>query len=135
MRVVLDTNVILSGLMYPDSIPGRIVQAWRGGRFEMVTSIEQLAEIGRTLAYPKIRKVLGWDDDRIGQFLRQLFLRAEVVKLSDRATEGLRDPDDAPILQTLLQSGAEVLVSGDGDLLTLATRYRIESPAEFARGL
>jgi len=62
-------------------------------------------------------------------------LRAEVVQLSDRATEGLRDPDDAPVLQSLLQSGADVLVSGDGDLLALAPRYRIESPAEFARRL
>ena len=135
MRVVLDTNVILSGLMYPDSVPGRIVQAWRGGHFDMVTSIEQLGEIGRTLAYPKIRKLLGWDDERIGRFLRQLFLRAEVVPLSARATEGLRDPDDAPLLQSLFQSGADLLVSGDGDLLALASRYRIESPAAFARRL
>ena len=135
MRVVIDTNVILSGLMYPDSIPGRIVDAWREGRFDIVTSVEQLAEIGRTLAYPKIRKVLGWDDERIGQFLRQMFLRTEVVRLVDRAAAGLRDPDDAPILQTLLQSGAEVLVSGDRDLLALASRYRIEPPAAFARRL
>jgi uncharacterized protein len=135
VRVVLDTNVILSGLMYPDSIPGRIVRAWRDGHFDVVTSVEQLAEIGRTLAYPKIRKVLRWDDERIGQFLRQLFLRTEVFVLAGQAGEGLRDPDDAPILQTLLQSGAEVLVSGDGDLLALAPRYRIEPPAEFARRL
>jgi putative PIN family toxin of toxin-antitoxin system len=135
VRVVLDTNVILSGLMYPDSIPGRIVMAWREGRFDIVTSVEQLAEIGRTLAYPKIRKVLGWDDGRIGQFLRQMFLRTEVVRLVDQAATGLRDPGDAPILQTLLQSGAEVLVSGDGDLLALAARYRIEPPAAFARRL
>jgi putative PIN family toxin of toxin-antitoxin system len=52
VRVVLDTNVILSGLMYPDSIPGRIVEAWRDGRFDIVTSVEQLSEIGRTLGYP-----------------------------------------------------------------------------------
>ncbi|HXV62824.1 MAG TPA: PIN domain-containing protein [Vicinamibacteria bacterium] len=42
MKVVLDTNVLLSGLMYPDSQPGRIVSAWRHAQFEVATSLAQL---------------------------------------------------------------------------------------------
>ena len=38
MRVVLDTNVLLSGLMYPSSTPGRVVTAWTEGRFDLVLS-------------------------------------------------------------------------------------------------
>ena len=72
MRVVLDSNVLLSGLMYPDGTPGRIVRAWREGHFDLVISLQQIEEIGRTLAYPKIRKVLGWDEEAIGRFLRQI---------------------------------------------------------------
>lgn len=45
----------------------------------------------------------------------------------------MRDRGDAPILAAFIQSGADVLVSGDKDLLVLKDRYAIETPAEFAR--
>ena len=63
MKVILDTNVLVSGLMFPDSIPGIAVAAWREGRFDLVVPLAQLEEIGRVLAYPKIRKILRWDDE------------------------------------------------------------------------
>lgn len=135
MRVVLDSNVLLSGLMYPEGTPGRIVRAWREGRFDLVISLQQIEEIGRTLAYPKIRKVLGWDEEAIGRFLRQIYLRAEMIELAGEGVAGLRDPDDAPLIETLARSGAEALVTGDRDLLVLADRYRVETPSEFARRL
>ena len=135
MRVVLDTNVLLSGLMFPDGAPGRVVGAWREGRFDLVISIHQLAEIGRTLAYPKIRRILGWDDERIERFIRQLYIRAQIVDLDEIAVEVPSDPDDAPILATLVAARADVLISGDRDLLVLRDRYAILSPAEFVRNL
>jgi uncharacterized protein len=58
VKVVLDTNVLLSGLMYPEGTPGRIVAAWVDARFEVAFSLDQLAEIGRALEYPKIRRKL-----------------------------------------------------------------------------
>ena len=135
MKVVLDTNVLLSGLMFPDGAPGRVVAAWRQTRFELVISVPQLAEIGRALAYPKIRRVLGWDDQRIEQFIRQLYIRARIVDLGGISVEVPGDPDDMPILATLLAAKADVLVTGDGDLLALRDRYAIQPPAEFARRL
>lgn len=135
MRVVLDTNVLLSGLMFPDGAPGRVVGAWREGRFDLVISIHQLAEIGRTLAYPKIRRILGWDDERIERFIRQLYIRAQIVDLDGIAVEVPSDPDDAPILATLVAARADALISGDRDLLVLRDRYAILSPAEFVRNL
>lgn len=135
MRVVLDTNVLLSGLMFPDGAPGRVVAAWREARFDLVISVHQLAEIGRALAYPKIRRILGWDDRRIEQFIRQLYLRAEVVDLSGTSVEVPLDPDDAPILATLVAAKADFLITGDGDLLALRERYAIYTPAEFVRKL
>ena len=65
MKVVLDTNVLVSGLMFPGGVPGRIVEAWFDARFDVVSSREQLEEVARVLAYPKIRRILGWDDRRI----------------------------------------------------------------------
>lgn len=134
MRVILDTNVLVSGLMFPQSVPGAAVAAWREGRFELVLPLEQLEEIGRVLAYPKIRKILQWDDETIGRFLRQLYLRADVV---EPATQGIevRDPDDLHVLQALAAGAAELLVTGDEDLLELRGRHAIETPVEFARRL
>lgn len=135
MKVVLDTNVLLSGLMFPDGAPGRVVAAWRQGRFELAISVPQLAEIGRALAYPKIRRILGWDDRRIEQFIRQLYVRAQIVDLAGTAVEVPGDPDDIPILATLVGAKADVLITGDGDLLALRDRYAIRTPAEFVRRL
>ena len=119
MKVVLDTNVLISGLMFPVGTPGRIVAAWVEGRFE----------------YPKIRRKLGWDDDSIELFIKQLYIRAEVVELGMITVAVPRDPGDAPILATLAAANADVLVTGDGDLLALRDKYAIETPAEFVRRL
>ena len=135
MKVVLDTNVLLSGLMFPDGAPGRVVAAWRQARFDHVMSVPQLAEIGRALAYPKIQRVLGWDDRRIEQFIRQIYVRAQIVELAGTSVEVPADPDDAPILATLVAAKADVLITGDGDLLALRDRYAIQTPAEFMRSL
>ena len=135
MKVVIDTNVLLSGLMFPEGTPGRIVAAWVENRFDVALSLDQLAEIGRVLEYPKIRRKLGWDDQKIEQFIKQLYIRAEVVELGAISVELVRDPDDATILQTLVAARADILVTGDQDLLALRERYPIETPAEFVRRL
>ena len=133
MRVVLDTNILMSGLMYPASTPGRIIAAWSEAQFDVVSSHEQLAEIGRVLGYPKIRRILQWDDQRIEHFIKQLYVRVEVADPATAEVEVLRDPDDAPILGALVAAGADFIVTGDRDLLALGDRYPIETPAEFVR--
>jgi putative PIN family toxin of toxin-antitoxin system len=132
--VILDTNVLVSGLMFPASVPGKAVMAWREGRFDLVLPVAQLEEIGRVLAYPKIRKVLRWNDEAIGRFLKQLYLRAQVVEPRGRPVE-VRDRDDVHVLQALAASAADLLVTGDQDLLAVRERYRIETPSEFVARL
>ncbi len=135
MKIVLDTNVLLSGLMFPEDAPGRIVAAWAGARFEVALSLDQLGEIARVLEYPKIRRKLGWDDGKIESFIKQLYIRAEVIELGSISVEVPGDPDDAPILATLAAANADILVTGDGDLLALRAKHPIETPAEFVRRL
>ena len=135
MKVVLDTNVLLSGLMAPEGTPGRILAAWFEARFDVAMSIEQLAEIGRALSYPKIHSKLKWDEQRIEQFIRQLYIRAEVIEAHATAVEVPRDPGDTMILATLIVAGADVLASGDRDLLELRGKHPIQTPAEFVRRL
>ena len=133
MRVVLDTNILVPGLMHPASTPGRNIAAWSEAQFDVVSSHEQLTEIGRVLAYPKIRRILKWDDQRIEQFIKRLYIRVEVAEPESTGVEALRDPDDAPILGALVAAEADLLVTGDRDLLALSDRYPIETPAEFVR--
>ena len=135
MKVVLDSNVLLSGLMLPESVPGRIVRAWRAAQFELVLSEPMLDEIGRVLAYPKIERRLKWDQETISRFLLLLQFKADVIDISSATVEVPRDPQDVPVLATLVAGGADFLVTGDKDLLTLGHDYPIVTPVEFASRL
>ncbi|MBI3571623.1 MAG: putative toxin-antitoxin system toxin component, PIN family [Gammaproteobacteria bacterium] len=135
MRVVLDTNVLLSGLMLPESVPGRIVQAWREARYELVLSEPLLEEIARALAYPKISARLKWDEATIARFILLLKFKSVIADIHDVKVETPRDKDDEHVLSTLIAGKAECLVTGDADLLSLNAKYPIITPAEFARRL
>jgi putative PIN family toxin of toxin-antitoxin system len=135
VKVVLDTNVLVSGLMLPDSVPGRIVAAWRGAQFELAISEPLLEEIGRVLSYPKIQGRLRWGQDDIARFLLLLRFKADIVDITGEKAGVPRDPGDDPVLATLLAADADCLVSGDTDLLALRDRFPIQTPAEFVRRL
>jgi len=135
VKVVLDTNVLISGLMLPDSVPGRIVAAWRGAQFELAMSDPLLDEIGRVLSYPKIQGRLRWGQDEIARFLLLLRFKADIVDITGEKAGVPRDPGDDPVLATLLAADADCLVSGDADLLALRDRFPIQTRAEFVRRL
>lgn len=70
VRVVLDTNVLLSALISPHSPPDLVYRAWRAARFEIVTSIAQLDELRRASRYPKFKTVL--QPHRVGTMVNNL---------------------------------------------------------------
>lgn len=131
MKIVLDSNVLLSGLASPWNSPGKIIAAWDNHSFDIVMSEFQLAEIARVMVYPKVRKLLKWDDGQIQAFIRQLCLRVEVVDIAGVFAQVPTDPNDSAILASLIAAKADFLISGDKDLLALREKYPIESPAEF----
>lgn len=133
LRVVLDTSVILSGLLRPDGTPGRILAAWRGAHFRLVLSEFILAEIEDVLGWGKIGRVLGWSQEKIGRYMVELRAFCEVVEPADVAIDYPRDPEDIPVLDTLIGSGADGLVTGDRVLLALRVQHPIETPAEFVQ--
>ena len=135
MKIVLDSNVFLSGLARSASAPGKIISAWDNHSFVIVVSEFQLAEIARVLRFPKVQKLLNWDEFRIQEFIRQLILRVEVIDISNVVATVPGDLDDSPILATLIATNADYLVSGDQDLLALKDQFKIESPAEFVKRL
>jgi len=134
VQVVLDTNVLVSGLAFPSGPPGRIVSAWRAGAFSLVASEFMLDELARIL--PALSHRTGFSAAHVRDFLDLMRAMSTIVELSaDHLAQaqgsGLRDPDDAPILATFLASGADCLVSGDKDLLVVAGPWGILSPADF----
>lgn len=135
VRVVIDTNVVLSGLFKPESIPGHVLRAWRDGSFQLALSEFLIEEIATTLARPKMQALVAWPPAQIERFVLELRAFSDVVEPAELDFEYPRDPDDIPVLATLIASGADILVTGDGDLLALRDEYPIETPAEFVRRL
>ena len=131
LRVVLDSNVILSGLMSPKGTTGRIVQAWKDNRLTLLICEAQLEEIKRVLAYPKIQKRLNWSAEKINLFVKLLAYRSEYVDISGVKAYVPQNADDEMLLATLVAAKADYLVSGDSDLLALRESYVIITPAQF----
>ena len=128
VRVVLDTNVLVSGLAFPDGLPGRIVSLWRGGSLDVVLSRYILEEMVRVL--PRLPQNKRSADEL--QALAESFVAlAEIVEPDARIEGTLRDPADQQILGTLRVSKADYLITGDKDLLALADEYPIVTPADF----
>ena len=128
LRVVLDTNVLVSGLAYPGSVPGRIVAAWRQGGLDVALSHHILDEMARVLPrLPRIRLTATEIRDLADSFM----FMADMAEPAGTPDGDLRDPADQPVLLTLLASSAQFLVTGDKDLLALAGRYPIVTPAAF----
>jgi uncharacterized protein len=133
LRVVLDTNVLLSGIAYPASVPGKILTAWRHGSVDVLLSAFILEELRRVL--PRLTHRHGLTAAEIDDLVDVLSIQAEVIEPLPRVEPDLRDPDDQPVLGTLLTalktSGADYLVTGDKDLLAMADRHPIVTPAKF----
>ena len=134
MRLVLDTNVLVSGLLFPGGPPSRLVAAWRRGAVDLVVSDFLIDELVRTWHHlaPRLKHTPAELDD----FVDTLWLRSEMVQLdadslSNAGAAGLRDPNDVPILAMLFSAAADFIVTGDKDLLAVAGTYPILTPAEF----
>ena len=128
LRVVLDTNVLISGLAYPGSIPGRIVSVWRQGALKVVLSRYILDEMAKVL--PRLPR-LSLSAEEVRELVDTFLFLADIIEPSAESDPALRDRADQPVLGTLLASRADYLITGDKDLLVLAERHPILTPAAF----
>lgn len=131
-RVVLDTNCVLSALLFR---AGRLVwlrTAWQTGRITPLASHHTARELVRVLQYPKFQLTSGEREDLLAEYLPWI----ESVDTTAAHVEAptLRDPHDYPFLLLALAGRADALVTGDQDLLVLARSLEglaILNPAEF----
>jgi hypothetical protein len=132
-RAVVDTNVLVSGLITDQSPPAQIVDAWLDQSFVLITSIYQVEELGHVLAYPRIASRIRLEPTEVETILAGLLLQAEIEPGEIVLAGVTRDPKDDPILACALEGKADYLVSGDGDLQVLETYEGIQivTPRQF----
>jgi putative PIN family toxin of toxin-antitoxin system len=130
MKVVLDTNVVISGIFFSGN-PARILQAWADGRFELVASVDILTEY-----------------HRVAERLSQQFPTIEIMPILDLITRETRivdaatvsdsacdDPDDLKFLACALAGDVDLIVTGDRELLRASgfQGIKVVTPGEFVR--
>jgi len=130
-RIVVDTNCLVSRLLLADSTPARAVhKAVETGL--LLVSESTMQELAEVLSRPKFDAYVGLED-RL-KFIRMLGRVSEIVSISFPVRE-CADPNDDKFLEVALNGRAELIVSGDGDLLKLHPWRKIDilSPAEYLR--
>jgi uncharacterized protein len=133
MRIVLDTNVLISALVSATGTAAQILARCQAGELELLISPANLTELRRVLAYPKIRKRLEYTDTQIEAFVT--FLEQSFIVLTPltevRAVPA--DSDDDKFVALALAGEAQYIISGDDHLLRLG-QYQgvtILKPAAF----
>lgn len=117
VRLVIDTNILISALLAGGSLPAHLVVLWREGRFDLLTAAEQLDELMRVTRYPKIRERLA--PALAGRLINELRTLAVVVPDLPVVTVS-PDPYDNYLLAMAAAGAADFLVTGDKrDLLGL----------------
>ena len=132
MRIVLDTSVVLSAILFSHGRRTWLRQLWREGRFLPLTSRETVAELVRVLAYPKFRLT----GEEIETLLTAYLPYSELVSTQESRVSRLprcSDPADQMFLVLAAAGRADVLVTGDRAVLDLAGRasFAIETPTRF----
>jgi putative PIN family toxin of toxin-antitoxin system len=120
-RVVLDTNLVVSALVFAQGRLAVLRRAWQSGYCVPLVSKATTAELIRVLAYPKFKL----DDDEQQELLADYLPWCATVRIPNPlpVIPDCRDPFDLPFLQLAVAGKADYLVSGDQDLLILADRF------------
>jgi uncharacterized protein len=117
LRVVLDTNIVLSALVFPRGRASDLRAAWRDGRCEPLVSKATTGELLRVLAYPKLKLNADDQHELLGDYLPSC--RTVTIPKRPPRTPNCRDPFDLPFLQLAVAGKAYYLVTGDKDLLDI----------------
>ena len=120
-RVVIDTNLVLSALVFAHGRLSPLRLAWQGGFCQPLVSSATAAELIRVLAYPKFKLTTENQQELLADYLPYCTTVRMPAKLP--ATPDCRDKFDLPFLQLAVEGKADDLVTGDQDLLSLADQF------------
>ena len=130
MRVVFDTNIVVSYLLTQGKTVARIMDYWEQGSFVVLISPAMFAELRDVLQRPRLRPYMSADPQALLELMEQ---DAEHVPGELLLSGICRDPKDDLFIACAVEGGADVIVTGDDDLLVLESYREIQmmSPAAF----
>lgn len=111
MKVVLDTNVLISALISPHNPPDIILQSWLAGEFDLLTSEAQLEEIRRVSRYEHLQPFL--QPHRVGLISNRMRALATIIKPGTLSSEKALDPEDNFLIAICETGSANNFVTGD----------------------
>ncbi|PIQ70455.1 putative toxin-antitoxin system toxin component, PIN family [Candidatus Shapirobacteria bacterium CG03_land_8_20_14_0_80_40_19] len=135
IKAVVDTNILVSGLISPKASPAKIISLWRERKFVLVVSEKILEEVKRVLFYPKIFKKYSLDKNLIDKYIKIFRAFAEVVEPKEKIRLIKTDESDNRFIEAAISANAGYLVSGDKHLLEIKKfqSIRIIKAEEFAK--
>ncbi|MBW4461931.1 MAG: putative toxin-antitoxin system toxin component, PIN family [Nodosilinea sp. WJT8-NPBG4] len=122
-RAVLDTNVLISALVFKQGVLATLRQTWQVKGFTPLVSRTTVTELIRVLSYPKFKLTRVEQEELLADYLPYCNVRSMPLELP--AVPDCRDPLDVPFLQLALVGRANYLVTGDRDLLSLTALFEI----------
>ena len=129
IRVVIDTNVVISALLF-GGIPGKLIALWKKVGIKPLVSKKIIDEYLKVLAYPKFNL----SGEEINYLLYQEILPFfEVISVQQRPVIVKKDPSDDKFISCAQAGKADIIISGDKHLLALKSyrKIKILSPSEF----
>lgn len=134
-RVVIDTNLVLSALVFAGGRLAPLRLAWQEQRLQPLLSKATAAELIRALAYPKFKLAAHEQEELLADYLP--YCKVVRIPTPPPPTPRCRDAFDVPFLELALAGKADALVSGDKDLLSLAGKLAcpVLSADQFLSGL
>jgi putative PIN family toxin of toxin-antitoxin system len=138
LRVVLDTNVIISSIISNKGAPYQLMKAWHERRFRLVTSRTIIEEVIRVISEPRLKDAFRITDKRIRRIEKALE-RDAVLASGNADVSGAipEDPSDEKFLAAAIAKKATIIVSGDKHLLNLKSYRGIDilTPRQFLDSL
>lgn len=134
MKVVVDTNTIVSGIARAVGNPHHILELWRQGKIELLSSTATIAKLERVLTYPRVRKLIQLTDEQIKRFIALYRAHTTQVEVNIILHVVESDPDDNIIVELAAAGNARYIITGDKKHLLPLKRYRgieIVSPDTF----
>lgn len=122
-RAVVDTNLVVSALVFARGRASTLRTAWQAEQFDPLVSRSTATELLRVLAYPKFKLSEAEQEELLADYLPYCTTVRMPSKLP--TVPACRDPFDVPFLELAIAGDADYLVTGDKDLLSLAKRFPV----------
>ena len=132
LRVVFDTNAVISALLFRNGTLVWLREHWASGKVVPLASSETVTELVAALAYPKFNLSRAEIEERLGAYIPHVEVRANLGAIK---APKCRDESDQKFVELAIAAGADVLVTGDRDLQVMRNQvsFAIESPEQYAK--